>query len=312
MKSRACTAKTSARPCRTHRVSDRVEASKARLPPHEIHRRTVANRTPVPRRVVRLVRLALHLVLGLAIAWLRFPRLSEAERHARKRRWSRQLLAIVSVSVRETGAPKKLPDRCMLALNHISWLDIFVINAELPASFMAKSEIRSWPLVGWLCTRAGTLYIERGKRSAVREARRAVSIELERGALIAVCPEGTTTFGRTLERFHSALFQPAIDAGAVLQPVALRYFDPAGRHTDAAGYVGETSLLESVWAIVSTRHMVAELHFLKPIDAAGQTRRALAEKTETAIAAALGVPLPGRHSPRREPDRDEDRRAGPQ
>src|SRR5579864_2248013 len=101
-----------------------------------------ANRTPVPLRLLRLARLALHLMQGVAIAWLRYPHLSETEQHAQKRRWSRKLLSIVSVSVRGIGTPKKLPDRCMLVLNHISWLDIFVVDAELPASFMAKSEIR--------------------------------------------------------------------------------------------------------------------------------------------------------------------------
>jgi len=257
----------------------------------------VVNRTPVLSRLARLVRLAVHLARGLAVAWLRFPKLSEAERHAEKRRWSRKLLSILSVSVREHHIPKKLPERCMLALNPISWIDIFVIDARFPATFIAKSEVREWPFVGWLCTRVGTLYIERGKRSAARHARHTVSRELERGSLIAVCPEGTTTFGRSLERFHAALFQPAVDAAATVQPVALRYLDPAGRHTDAAAYVGETSLLESIWTIVSARHIVAELRFLAPIPFHGHTRRSLAEKAQTAIAAALGVHAPAaRHS----------------
>src|SRR5260221_13208296 len=160
------------------------------------------------------------------------------------------------------------------------------------ASFCAKSEIRSWPMVGWLSSLVGTLYIVRGKRSEVRRARQTIAAEIERGTLIAVFPEGITTFGRTLERFHSALFQPAIDAGATLQPVALRYLDAAGRHTDAAGYVGDTSLLETIWTIVSTRHMVVEFNLLAPISVQSQTRRSLAERAEAAIAGALGVPPP--------------------
>jgi 1-acyl-sn-glycerol-3-phosphate acyltransferase len=251
-----------------------------------------AHPTPVLLRLLRLIRLALHLWRGVVIAWLRYPRLSLTDQHAEKRRWSRKLLSLASVSVREVNVPKKLPERCMLVLNHISWLDIFVIDAGFPATFIAKSEVRKWPVVGWLCTRVGTLYIERGKRAAARDARQSISAELGRGALIAVCPEGTTTFGRSLEPFHSALFQPALDAGATLQPIALRYLDAAGRHTDAAGYVGETSLLESIWSIVSTRHMVAELQFLAPISSYGQTRRDLARKAEAAIADALGVPVP--------------------
>lgn len=263
-----------------------------------------AGRTPLPLRVLRLARASLHLLRGLATALMVFPWLSTTARDARKRRWSRKLLSILSVSVREKNAPERLFDRCMLVLNHISWLDIFVINARSPATFIAKSEIRNWPVVGWLCTLVGTLYIERGKPHAARQASRAIVAELERGVLIAIFPEGTTTFGRSLEPFHAALFQPALDAAATLQPIALRYLDAAGRHTDAAGYVGETSFLETVWAIVSARHIVADLNLLAPVSVRHQTRRSLAEKTEAAIAAALDVPLPAHsHAGRRRPDK---------
>jgi len=254
------------------------------------------SRTPVPLRLLRLVRLALHLLHGLAIAWLRYRRLSEAEQLSYKRRWSQALLSILAVSVRGRDLSRKLPERCMLVLNHISWLDIFVIDAKFPATFIAKSEIRKWPLIGWLCSLVGTLYIERGRRSAARHARQAVARELERGVLIAVFPEGITTYGRGLERFHAALFQPALDAAATLQPVALRYLDSRGQHTNAAGYVGETSLLESVWSIVSTPRMVVELNLLEPISASAQTRRSLADQAEAAIAAKLGVRAPGEAS----------------
>jgi 1-acyl-sn-glycerol-3-phosphate acyltransferase len=270
-----------------------------------------AGTTSTVLRLLRLVRLTLHLVHGLIVASLMLPWLPKSGRDARKRRWSKKLLAILSVSVHEQHTPQKLPERCVLVLNHISWLDIFVINARSPATFIAKSEIRDWPIVGWLCTLVGTLYIERGRPSAARKATAAIVAELERGELIAVFPEGTTTFGRTLEPFHAALFQPAVDAGATLQPVALRYRDRAGAHTDAAGYVGETSFIESVWTIVSARHMVADLHFLPTVSARGHTRRSLAERTEASIAAALAVPRPhGRHAHRRRPDRDADPRGG--
>src|SRR5262249_8152105 len=118
-----------------------------------------ASRAPIPLRVLRLARLALHLLRGLAVAAFIFPWIPKPRRDARKRRWSRKLLAILSVSVRERNAPAKLPERCLLVLNHISWVDIFVINARSPATFIAKSEIRDWPVVGWLCTLVGTLYI---------------------------------------------------------------------------------------------------------------------------------------------------------
>src|SRR5712671_779426 len=215
MKSSACSAGISGPTFEDRRWSCRQPVECPWFP-WRITRPMAANRTPVPLRLFRLARLALHLLRGLAIAWLRYPKLTEAQRQAEKRRWSRTLLSILSVSVREKNALKELPGSCMLVLNHISWLDVFVIDARFPATFIAKSEIRSWPMVGWLSTLVGTLYIERGKRSEVRRARQIVAAQLERGTLIAVFPEGITSFGRSLERFHSALFQPALDAAATL------------------------------------------------------------------------------------------------
>jgi 1-acyl-sn-glycerol-3-phosphate acyltransferase len=272
----------------------------------------IQRRTPVPLRLVRFARLVLHLVHGLLIVRFRYPGLSEGERNRKKLRWSRKMLSILSISVRDQGTREKLPERCMLVLNHISWLDMFVINARHPATFIAKSEIRSWPLVGPLCTGAGTLYIERGTRAGAMRAKQAIADAIECGTPVAFFPEGTTTYGRSLGRFHAALFQPALDAAAVLQPVALRYLDVAGAHADAAAYAGESSLIESIWAIVSARHIVAEVRLLEPLVTNGHTRRSLAEKAETVIAAALDVPVHHRASGSGHPRRAPDTGAGPQ
>ena len=250
------------------------------------------NVAPLPLRILRLTRLLIHLLAGLWIVRLHYPRMSPQRRRQMVRAWSRRLLRILAISVHAEALPAALPGRCMLVTNHISWLDIFVIDSLHPAIFVAKSEIRSWPLVGWLCARVGTLYIERGKGASARRLKERLTHSLASGVLIAVCPEGVTTYGRTLERFHAALFQPVIDAAATLQPVALRYQDPRGRHTDAAGYVGETSLLESTWRIVSARRIIVRVEFLGLLPAEGETRRTLAGKAEGAIAAALGVAAP--------------------
>ena len=121
---------------------------------------------PYPLRLARLARLALHLARGLAITMTRYPRLSPPAQRGEVRRWSRQLLAILSVKLDAGNAPDFLPPRCMLVMNHVSWLDVFVINAWMPATFIAKSEVRDWPLIGALCVRTGTLFIERGRRAA--------------------------------------------------------------------------------------------------------------------------------------------------
>jgi len=163
---------------------------------------------------------------------------------------------------------------------------------SVPATFVSKADVARWPLVGWLCTRAGTLYIERGSKSGARRANQSIARALESGAPVAICPEGTTSYGDELLPFHAALFQPAVDATAEVLPVTLRYRDTHDIPCRSAAYVGDDSLLDSIWAIVSTRHIRAEVTFLPTIASSGLARRELARATEAAIAAALGVPAP--------------------
>ena len=175
----------------------------------------------------------------------------------------------------------------MIVLNHVSWLDIFVLDAVMPVTFVAKAEIGRWPLVGTLVTRAGTLYIERGSKSAARKTSERVAQALRDGVPVAVFPEGTTSTGESVQRFHTALFQPAVDTSSTVLPAVLRYCDAHGKLTHAAAYVGEDSLIGSIWMIVSQRRMSARLEFLEPISAGGGDRRMLAERSREAIAAAL-------------------------
>ncbi len=175
----------------------------------------------------------------------------------------------------------------MFVLNHVSWLDIFLLDAVLPVTFVAKSEIGDWPLVGTLVTHAGTLYIERGSKSAARRTSDRVAEALREQRPVAIFPEGTTSHGESVQRFHAALFQPAVDTASTIVPVVLRYSDTNGRLTRAASYVGDDSLIKSIWMIVSQRRMSARLEFLGPIPAQGGDRRALAERSRADIAAAL-------------------------
>jgi 1-acyl-sn-glycerol-3-phosphate acyltransferase len=250
--------------------------------------------TPLAQRLVRLARLSLHLLQALVLAALVYPGKTASQQGAMRRRWSRRLLDILHISLEAHGTPKELPQRCLIASNHISWLDIFVVNAALPATFVSKAEVARWPLIGWLCTRAGTLYIERGSKNGARRANRSIVHALERGVPVAICPEGTTSYGDELLRFHAALFQPAVDAVAQVLPVTLCYRGTNDAVCVSAAYVGDDSLLDSIWAIVSTRHISASIAFLPPIASDGLGRRELAGATEAAIAAALGVPVPAR------------------
>jgi 1-acyl-sn-glycerol-3-phosphate acyltransferase len=246
---------------------------------------------PTARAVscLRLARLALHLAHGLWIVQTRYARLAPAAQDRTLERWSRGLLSILRVRVKAHNAPVHLPDRCLLVSNHVSWLDIFAVYAVFPSLFVAKSEIRQWPLVGRLVERVGTLFIERGSRRHARSMNGRVVAALASGRLVSVCPEGTTTDGRTVKHFHPALLQPAIDAGAAVLPLALRYRDGAGGDTDAAAYVGEMSLVQSMWRIARAPALEVELRFAAVIDPQGLHRRELAALARDVIAGELGL-----------------------
>ena len=229
----------------------------------------------------------MHLVRGLLKVSVGFPRWSGARRAREIQRWSRQLFALLAIRLDFPHPPALAPGGAMFVLNHVSWLDIFVLDAVLPVTFVAKSEIGSWPLVGTLVTRAGTLYIERGSKSAARRTSARVAEALRNGQPIAIFPEGTTSHGESVQRFHAALFQPAVDTASTIVPAVLRYSDTHGRLSHAAAYVGDDSLLKSIWMIVSQRRMSARLEFLAPIAAQDGDRRTLAERSRAEIAAAL-------------------------
>lgn len=249
--------------------------------------------TPIPGRIARVVRLASLLFTGLYTIAARFPRLDERARDRTIGRWSRDLLRALKVRVHRVNEPEHWPAGAMIIMNHVSWLDIFAILSVVPCVFVAKSEIRGWPLVGRLVAGVGTLFIERGKKSHARHMNERIVEALHRGRIIAVCPEGGTSPGDRLRPFHAALFQPAINAQTTIQPVALRYLDAHGAPTQAAAYVEGVSLLGSIWRIATQPRMTVEVRFAAPIAATGgMHRRELVHATERLIAAELGVPPP--------------------
>lgn len=251
------------------------------------HANVAIAKTSIATRVSRLARLMFHLYRGLYILLRHFPHQTERRHGKEIRRWSRQLLAILGMRARTINMPLAWPARCMLISNHISWVDVFAILSVRHCVFVAKSEIRDWPFIGRLVAEVGTLFIERAKRSDARRANARIAAALNDGRIIAVCPEGTTNATHQLLRFHTALFQPAIEARATLQPVGLRYFDAAGHPSSAAAYIGDQTLLGSIWAIAGEPRMMIELRFGPTVDATGGDRRGLAEKTRTIVGALL-------------------------
>lgn len=238
---------------------------------------------------LRLARVFLHVCTGLATCAIVFPWIGTAQRNARVQRWSAELLGICRVSlVQMPGAPALA--HAMVVANHVSWLDIFVINALQPCRFVAKAEIRAWPVLGWLAAKAGTVFLARGNRRDLRVIFKGLVSALHGGERVAFFPEGTTAQQGALLPFHANLFEAAVDADAVLQPYALSYVDGSGRPHPAVEFLGETSFAESLVRILSGPPVLAQLACLAPIAAAGRHRRELAQEAHDAVAAALAQP----------------------
>jgi 1-acyl-sn-glycerol-3-phosphate acyltransferase len=212
--------------------------------------------------------------LGCRISWL----------DALVRWWYRRLLRCLDVSVQADGA---VAGTTLLVANHISWLDIPVIGSQGNMRFLSKAEVRRWPLIGWMSELAGTVFIARGA-NRVGDVIEGVCTRIQAGQPVVIFPEGTTSDGRHVRRFHPRLFAICQQTGLSVQPVALRY--GSGREPDpVAPFVGDDTLAAHLWRLLRHPGLDVRVSFLTPIPVAALDRRRLADETRRAIAARLAL-----------------------
>ena len=253
----------------------------------------MSNETAPAIRLLRATRVALHLLQGFLTALLLFPSLGQATRNILIRNWSAKLLKILAIRLTVTGAiPQRGGKGMLFAANHISWLDIYLLNAAHPLRFVSKAEVRQWPLIGFLAAKAGTLFIERTRRHDTGRANREIESALHHGDHIALFPEGTTTDGSHIRHFHAALLQPAIDADAPVQAVAIRYFREDGEIDTAPAYIDDLSFGDSLKQVLRRPAIQAELHFAATLTPHGKNRRELAGVLHNTITNALRPACP--------------------
>jgi len=227
-----------------------------------------------------------HLLHGMAVIALRFPALDDAARQVCIQWWSAKLLRMFGLTLHGSGTPR--PGATLLVSNHVSWLDIAAIHAMAPqARFVSKADVLAWPLLGWLIKGAGTLFIQRERKRDALRVLHQVADALRSGQSVAVFPEGTTSQGRTLLPFHGNLLQAAITTGTPVQPVALRYSDAQHRFSPAAEYLGDTTLLQSMWSVVCADGLSVHAQLLPPQGTRHADRRTLAESLRQQIDAQL-------------------------
>lgn len=236
------------------------------------------------RRAWRMLAAAAAVAYAVALACL-LPLASRAGRKAIQCHWARCALRALAVRVH---LPAGLPEaQGMLLANHVSWLDIIVLLAEVPSRFVAKDDVRTWPLVGWLTRRVGTLFVRRGRRSDAPRLNAELADLLAAGERVIIFPEGTTTDGSTVLPFRSALLEAAVQARVPVQPLALRYHLASGERDDTPVYIGETSLGESLWKILGAPGLHIAIAMGTEMQAQTHTRRTLALAAYAEIAALL-------------------------
>ncbi|MGW0606153.1 lysophospholipid acyltransferase family protein [Streptomyces sp. NPDC002640] len=217
------------------------------------------------------------------------------------RLWCRGVVRAAGARVRTSGAA---PGRggLLLVANHVSWLDVALLASVRPARMVAKAEIRRWPVAGRLAA-LGAVFIDRQRLRALPGTVAELAELLRGGAAVAVFPEGSSWCGRAQGRFRPAVFQAALDAGVPVQPVRLRYRFADGTPATAAAFVGDDTLLASVWRVVSVRGLVAEVDVRPALPAGSRPdRRALACAAQPHTADPLHGAAGGRRPDVRRPD----------
>ncbi len=219
-----------------------------------------------------------------------FPRVSPRNRELIISRWSGKLLDILNIKIVVTGiVPAHDVTNVMFIANHISWVDIHALNSVRTVRFVAKSEIKQWPLFGWFAVKVNTLFTERTRKQDAGRMVKIAAESLRMGDCLCYFPEGTTTDGTEIRPFKSSLIQAAINANAKIWPFAISYPLQDGTPNVEMAYWGDISLFESMKMIIGQCSPVVVVNFLAPINPQEYDRRYLASRTRLEIAEKLNL-----------------------
>jgi 1-acyl-sn-glycerol-3-phosphate acyltransferase len=232
---------------------------------------------------VKLIRLLFEFTRGALVLWLRFPKLDHDGRLREIQRWAAKVLTILRVQVQcEAPAPTQCP--ALVVANHLSWLDVLVLQSLLPGVFVAKSEVRHWPGIGAMAQACATIFVERSSRQSARAMVNEMLKAIKQGYSVFAFPEGTSSDGSDVGQFHTNVFEAAIQAHVHVQPVTLLYVDThLNLSSDTALFTGDTTLVASLRKVMASSSVQATVHFGKFILPQGHTRKSLAGQAHQSI-----------------------------
>ncbi|TNG93973.1 1-acyl-sn-glycerol-3-phosphate acyltransferase [Pasteurellaceae bacterium USgator11] len=237
----------------------------------------------------RLSWIMYYLLSGVFQMLVLFRWCTPQQKLARIQRWSQNILRVFNIQVNAHNVPHLSQVKgSMFISNHVSWLDIFAINAVLPGQFIAKDDVRKWPIIGYLAAQANTVFVSRQRGNGSTQGKvDGVATALRNGAQITLFPEGTSTIGDQVLPFKSSFFQAAIDAEAKIWPVLCFYPAKNGGINRTMAYYGDISLVQSLKDLAAQKCGVIELNFFEAIDATGKDRRDLCDLSHQILSTEL-------------------------
>lgn len=178
-------------------------------------------------------------------------------------------LRAVNVEVETEGV---IPAHGLLVSNHLSYLDILVYSSIVPCAFVSKDEVNAWPIFGRFARYSATIFVKRQRKGDSARANQQIVEYLRSGVAVMLFPEGTTTNGHQVLRFHSSMMQPAIDACAIVTPCAIQYELSDGDPGTEAAWWGDMTLPPHFLNLLSKREIRARVIFGTPMPATGDRK----------------------------------------
>jgi 1-acyl-sn-glycerol-3-phosphate acyltransferase len=228
-------------------------------------------------RSIKLLRLLLLLIDGgLEVTW-RWSHLTPLQAQERVMNWAQRACRVLGVSV-EVNGDMSHPGPLLVVSNHISWLDILIYLSIRPVRFVAKSEVKSWPVVGRFASACRTLFVTRAsKKDALRVVHQMVQA-LSAGDIVAIFPEGTTTQGHDVLPFHANLMQASVSSNSSVQAVHIAYECRDGaRMITEPSFIGDDTLVGSIWTILGLAPFRARVTWSEVQARGERDRRELAQ-----------------------------------
>ena len=241
--------------------------------------------------LIKYLRLIHAFARAFWILWVKFPRLNRVQKLDEIKNWSKHTLHILGIQIIHETSLSQIetsPSPLMLVANHVSWVDALIIQSIQPSIFVAKSEVKSWPIVGSIATGCGVVFVDRGSPSSARRMVDDVANALHNGYCVAGFPEGTSSEGNAVSLFHANLFEAAINHHIPVQPLAIRYTNPqTGDLCLKAAFIGEIGFVQSLHQVMASTGIHAKVHAGDLLSPQGHSRRTLAHLTHRSVSSQL-------------------------